>query len=150
MASAIQDLRELVIGIRPPVLQDSGVAAALESRFERLPRTVSLDLGLVRGRRFSSEVEAAAYFVACEAVTNALKHADGSPIQVRLSAERDLVTVAVSDQGPGFATLTATQDGTGLAGLRDRVETLGGRIAVTSTPGAGCTVQAIMPAERPR
>ena len=82
---AIGDLRELVSGIRPPVLKDAGVGAALASRIERLPADVALELCGDRSARWDDAVEAAAYFVGCEAVTNALKHAPGSAVAVQVT-----------------------------------------------------------------
>ena len=128
--AAIGDLRELVRGIRPPALSDSGVAAALDDRFARLPATVGVEHGKVGDRRWPPEVEAAAYFVACEAVTNAVKHATGSRVRVTLTAPGGALRVEVADDGPGFG--AAGPGGGGLDGLRDRVESLGGRFDVTS------------------
>ena len=145
---AIADLREVVHGIRPPALQDSGIAAALESRFERLPALLSTDFGSVREARFSDEVEATVYFVACEAVTNALKYAAESPVQVRLVAEGSTLSVTVRDEGPGLPEPPYDHRGSGLPGLRDRVESLGGEFLVRSEPGSGCVVTAVLPAER--
>jgi signal transduction histidine kinase len=139
--TAITGLRELVRGIRPPALADGGVVAALSDRFDRLARTVELDHALVAGRRWPPEVEAAAYFVACEGVTNAVKHAPGAAIHVRLTAPEGLLRVDVTDSGPGIGERPA---GSGLRGLQDRVESLGGRFEVTSSR-TGTTVTAELP-----
>jgi signal transduction histidine kinase len=141
ITGAIEELRELVYGIRPPVLEDSGVAAALESRMRRLPAEVSLDLSRALGVRWSAQTEAAAYFVACEAVTNALKHAPGAPVRVRVAAEQGALLVEVEDEGPG---IRAGQElGGGLLGLRDRVESSGGRFSVVPRRGGGTVVRAV-------
>lgn len=142
---AIGDLRELVYGIRPPVLEDSGVAAALDSRMDKLPAEVALDTGSVQDLRWSPETEAAAYFVACEAVTNALKHAPGSPVRIRLSGDAHQLAVEVRDAGPGVG--RGVEHGRGLAGLRDRVDSLGGTFRVGDDPGGGTVVRAHFPAE---
>lgn len=143
-STAITDLRELVHGIRPPVLEDRGLAAALETRLARMPATVTTDLDGVGDRRFPPELEAAAYFVAGEALANALKHAPGAPVHLSLTATDDTLTVSVRDEGPGLATSGgADGPGTGLQGLADRVESLGGRLEVESQDG--CTVRAELP-----
>jgi signal transduction histidine kinase len=141
LTDAIEELRELVNGIRPPALTDSGVAAALETRMRRLPADVSLDLAGTRDRRWPPETEAAAYFVACEAVTNALKHAPGAPVLVRLTDENGHLRVEVSDEGPGIAPCVTR--GSGLLGLRDRVESMGGALSVASGPAGGTVVSAV-------
>lgn len=138
--TAISDLRELVHGIRPPVLEDSGVAAALESRLAKLPAEVTLDIEEVRRRRWPPETEAAAYFVVCEAVTNALKHAPGSPVRIALRGDETTLTVEVVDTGPGID--GSAHHGRGLAGLRDRVESLGGTFTVIGEPRRGTAVRA--------
>jgi signal transduction histidine kinase len=141
ITGAIEELRELVYGIRPPVLEDSGVAAALESRMRRLPIEVSLDFTGADSIRWPSQTEAAAYFVACEAVTNALKHAPGAAVRVRLSAEHGQLHVEVEDQGPGIR--PGQELGGGLIGLRDRVDSSGGRFTVEPGPGGGTLVRAV-------
>lgn len=145
LEAAISDLRELVRGIRPPALDDSGVAAALDDRFGRLPVAVELDHGRVDGSRWAPELEAAAYFVVCEAVTNAIKHASGARIRVRLTSPGGGLRVEVADDGPGFG--PDAPRGGGLDGLRDRVESLGGSFAVRSSP-TGTTVVAELPETR--
>ncbi|WP_375399961.1 sensor histidine kinase [uncultured Amnibacterium sp.] len=139
VSDAIVDLRELVSGIRPPVLQDAGVAAALASRLQRLPADVLLDASAAPAR-WDDAVEAAAYFVGCEAVTNALKHAPGSRVTVRVVDTPTELAVEVRDAGPGIAEGWAR--GRGLSGLRDRVVSLGGDFAVAADPRGGTTVTA--------
>lgn len=90
-------------------------------------------------------MEAAAYFVASEAVTNALKHAPGSPVVVRLAGSHGELRLEVSDEGPGLRGDAAT--GLGLRGLKDRVESLRGTFTVTGVPGRGTVVRAIFPGE---
>lgn len=142
-STAIADLRELVHGIRPPVLEDRGLAAALESRLARLPLTVTTDLGDVACQRFPPEVEAAAYFVASEAVANALKHAPGAPVHLSLAASPGNLIVTVQDAGPGLDAAAGARNGSGLEGLADRVESLGGRFVIENLNG--CTVRAELP-----
>ncbi|MHA6667426.1 sensor histidine kinase [Homoserinimonas sp. A447] len=140
--TAIGDLRELVRGIRPPVLADSGLVAALESRLARLPADVRIDASGVETRRWAPGVESAAYFLVNEAVTNSLKHAAGSRILVQLRAVADDLLVQVSDDGPGAGAGAAASSG--LTGLRDRVESMGGRFIIDGDP-SGTRVQALFP-----
>lgn len=139
---AVTDLRHVVSGIRPPVLADSGLAAALESRLAAVP-TVHLELTPLRGRRWPPSVEAAAYFVACEAVTNALKHAPGTTVWLTGHADDHGLELVVKDNGPGFGS-TSERSGRGLAGMRDRVETLNGCFEIT-TRGDGTCVRSRFP-----
>ena len=143
VATAITDLRELVHGIRPPVLEDAGVAAALAGRLDRLPPHVSLRSDppfLADDRvRWPPEIEAAAYFVVCEAVTNALKHTPGARIEIEVRESAAELVVTVVDDGTGGAVVRAPG---GLAGLQDRVESLGGRFEVTDRVGRGTVVRA--------
>jgi signal transduction histidine kinase len=139
LMGAIEELRELVNGIRPPVLADSGVAAALESRMRRLPAQVSLDLAGAGGSRWPAPTEAAAYFVACEAITNALKHAPGAPVQVRLTDLEGELVLEVEDEGPG---LPRERYERGLLGLRDRVDSIGGTLIIGAGAGGGALLRA--------
>jgi signal transduction histidine kinase len=137
--SAIAELRDLAHGIAPPVLADRGLAAALEGlgRRSAIPVTVEAEIG----ERPPPVVETAAYFVAAEALTNAAKHAGGAPARVRAIQEGDTLVVEVSDSGTGGA----DPDGSGLCGLRYRVEALDGRLTVTSPVGEGTTIRAELP-----
>lgn len=141
--ATIHGLRELVSGIRPPALADRGLPAALSDRFTKLPETVHLELNASSAHRWPPQVEAALYFVACEAVTNALKHAPASHIRVALETTDLGPQLQVTDNGPGFATSHA---GAGLRGLHDRVESLGGHFDIDSTP-RGTVLNASIPAE---
>ena len=138
----IEDLRELVSGIRPPVLADSGVAAALESRLARLPDGVEVDADAARDMRWPGGIEAAGYFVACEGITNALKHAPGARVRVTLVGDSSQLIVEVRDDGPGIGDLS---NGTGLAGLRDRVDSWGGTFEVHAISPRGTLIRARLP-----
>jgi signal transduction histidine kinase len=142
--STLVDLRSLVDGIHPPVLTDRGLIAAVEARVGQLPIDVALDVHAgLHGARFPAEVEGAAYFVACESLTNVMKHSGSRQARVTISGEPGgQLRVTVSDGGCGDARLGI---GTGLAGLRDRVEALGGVLDVRSEVGAGTTVSACLP-----
>jgi signal transduction histidine kinase len=143
---ALETLRDLARGIYPPVLADRGLAAALEAQARRaaFPVQVQAD-GLAR---YPQEVEAAAYFCCLEALQNVAKYADASEAVVRLGASDGSLTFSVQDDGRGFdATSTAT--GTGMQGMADRVDALGGELRVTSRPHGGTTVTGRIPT-RPR
>jgi signal transduction histidine kinase len=137
--SAIAELRDLARGIAPPILADRGLVAALEGlgRQSAVPVTVEAAIE----ERPPPVVETAAYFVAAEAITNAAKHAGGVPVRVRAAQEGDTLVVEVSDNGRGGA----DPSGSGLTGLRHRVEALDGRLTVTSPAGRGTTVRAELP-----
>jgi signal transduction histidine kinase len=137
--AAIGELRDLARGIAPPVLADRGLEAAVEAVARRSPMEVTVRASL--GRRAPPVVETAAYFVAAEALTNAAKHAGGAAAHVTLSEGDGRLVVEVGDEGPGGAEAT----GTGLTGLRHRVEALDGTLLVTSPAGVGTTVRAELP-----
>lgn len=144
----LADLRELAHGIHPPVLSDGGLVAAVEARTARLPFTVRVCApGDLRERRFGDDVEGAAYYVVCEALTNVAKHAGGPEMgidtEIGLANRDGELTVVVSDRGSGF--VDRGSGGTGLTNLRDRVEALGGRLQVESAPGRGTRVSANLP-----
>jgi signal transduction histidine kinase len=140
----LRELRELAHGIHPPVLTDNGLVAALESRLTRFPIAVEIiaDDGL-RGERFSEDVEGAAYFVACESLTNVAKHAGTDGARVRLSRFYNLLCLAVEDSGRGFQPNGARSGG--LANIRDRVEALHGQLTIESQVGAGTSIRAELP-----
>ncbi|HEY2161314.1 MAG TPA: histidine kinase, partial [Solirubrobacteraceae bacterium] len=140
LAVALAELRELTHGINPPLLTERGLPAALDELCRRAGLPTRLDVAL--DRRLPDQVESAAYFVASEALTNAAKHSHGSEVRVTASDEGRSLTVEVADDGIGGAT---TAGGSGLRGLADRVEALGGRFTVSSPPGRGTTLRAEIP-----
>ncbi|GHG10138.1 MULTISPECIES: sensor histidine kinase [Amycolatopsis] len=144
LQTAITELRELARGIRPAILTEAGLVAAVRSLADRMPMEVALTVGTVP--RLDAAVEATAYFVTSEALTNALKHARTDRADVRIEVAGAELRVAVTDAGVGGADV----EGSGLAGLRDRVQALGGELAVASGAG-GTTVTAVIPlaAEKP-
>jgi signal transduction histidine kinase len=131
---AVDELRELARGVHPAILTEDGLAAALESLVSRTPFPVSLE---VSEGRFPAQVEATAYFVACEALANIVKHARASRALVTAVTRNGLLVVRVEDDGVGGA---HADGGTGLRGLADRVEALGGRLAVVSPTGGGTRI----------
>jgi PAS domain S-box-containing protein len=137
---ALEELRELARGLHPAVLSDHGLCAAVEAVAERAPLPVTVDVPL--DERLPETVEAAAYFVVCEALTNVAKYARASEARVRVERSDGHATVEVVDDGVGGAD---ERSGSGLRGLADRVEALGGRLVVTSPVGAGTAVRAQLP-----
>jgi signal transduction histidine kinase len=135
---AIEDLRTIAAGMRPPRL-DEGLAAALADLARAAPVAVELE---TTHERFPSQVEAAAYFVVCEAVTNAVKHASPSRVRVEATVVGETLRLVVADDGVGGATLAG---GTGLTGLVDRVEAQGGTLLINSQAGAGTRLEAEIP-----
>ena len=140
---AVKELRELARGIHPAILSDRGLAAALQALAARAP--VPVEVGEVPATPLGAEIEAAAYFIIAEALTNVAKYAQASAASVRLSVEHAHLHVQVSDDGVGGAEPSA---GTGLRGLCDRVEALDGRLVLDSPPGGGTCVTVEIPLER--
>jgi signal transduction histidine kinase len=141
LSAGLAELRELARGIHPAVLTQRGLGAALDALAARAPVPVTIT-GVLE-ERLPPAVEAAAYFVVNEALTNVAKYADATGAEVNVGRADGLVVVDVSDDGVGGADSAA---GSGLAGLSDRVVALGGRLSITSPPGAGTVVRAEIPA----
>ncbi len=140
IASALAELRELTRGINPPLLAERGLGAALEELCRRAALPAHLHQTLEQ--RFPDHVETAVYFTASEALTNAAKHSHANDVRLTASYQQQTLIVEVSDDGIGGA---ATMGGTGLRGLADRIEALGGRLTVSSPPGRGTTLRAEIP-----
>ena len=141
---AIDELRELAHGIHPAVLTDDGLASAIRGVAAR--STVPITLLELPSTRFDDSVEATAYYVFAEALTNAQKHAHASSIHVRATTTTRTLHLEIADDGIGGATERA---GGGLTGLRDRVEALGGTINIDSPSGHGTRIAAAVPQHRP-
>jgi signal transduction histidine kinase len=137
---AVQELRELASGIHPALLSERGLAPALDALAARAPVPTTVDG--VPEQRLAPAVEATVYFVTAEALTNVAKYAGAMSAGVSLSIEHGRLRLLVRDDGAGGANLEA---GTGLRGLRDRVEALDGRLDIDSPPGLGTTVIAEIP-----
>jgi signal transduction histidine kinase len=135
---AIDELRELAHGIQPAVLTEQGLAYAIESIAAR--STVPIELSELPQARFDARAEATAYYVVAEAVTNAQRYAHASSISVRATVVRRSLRLEIGDDGIGGA---AEGKGSGLQGLRDRVEAIGGTFGVDSPPGGTRVVAAI-------
>jgi PAS domain S-box-containing protein len=140
LALALDELRELARGLHPAVLSERGLRAALETIAGRAPLPVEI-AGVPDGR-LPEPVEAAAYYLVAEALTNVAKYAQASRVQVRVAARDSGVVVEVADDGVGGADPSA---GSGLRGLADRVEALGGSLEVVSPEGGGTALRAEIP-----
>jgi signal transduction histidine kinase len=139
LMTGLDELRALARGIHPAVLTDEGLAAALQSLARRA--TVPVTIEAVE-ERLAPPVEAAAYFVASEALANVAKHAQASNVTITVTHTGGWVKLEVADDGVGGAN---SANGSGLSGLRDRVEALDGRLEVTSPAAAGTTLRAVFP-----
>jgi len=144
LVQALEELRELARGLHPNVLTDRGLGPALEALVLRSPIPVEID---VPDERFPPAVEAAAYYLAAEALANVAKYSGATFAEVRVAEdeEAEAIVVEVSDDGIGGADPTR---GSGLVGLVDRIESLDGSFALESPPGGGTRVRATIPTVR--
>jgi signal transduction histidine kinase len=138
LGTAVAELRQIAHGLRPSTL-DGGLGAALIALTQSVPMTVDLD---VPDDQLPDAVATTAYYVASEALTNAVKHAEARRLGVWVVRSNGVVRVRISDDGRGGTTLRA---GSGLAGLNDRVAALGGSLTVASPAGRGTVVEAVLP-----
>jgi signal transduction histidine kinase len=142
---AARDLRELAHGIYPPLLADRGLSDALEAQARRSPVPVTTES---RGiGRYPQEVEAAVYFCCLEALQNVAKYSKAASARLSVSAVNSRLSFEVTDDGRGFDP-AATAHGTGLEGMTDRIEALGGSIEIRSRPGQGTTIAGSIPHSR--
>jgi signal transduction histidine kinase len=142
LAGVLEELREISRGIHPAILSRGGLGPALRALARRSAVPVELDLRAER--RLPAHVEVAAYYVVSEALTNAAKHAHASVVHVELDTHDGTVQLAIRDDGIGGAN---PKQGSGLIGLSDRVEALGGTLEVTSPAGSGTTLLIQIPLE---
>jgi signal transduction histidine kinase len=142
LADAIAELQELSHGIHPAILSERGLGSALRALARR--SVVPVDLDVTIDTRCPEPVEIAAYYVASEALANAMKHARASRIEISLAARNGSVLLSVGDDGVGGADPAR---GSGLAGLADRVEALGGSIQLLSAAGSGTHITVDLPLE---
>ena len=142
LAGAMAELQEFSRGIHPAILSERGLGPALRTLARR--SAVPVDLDVTTSARCPEPVEVAAYYVASEALANAMKHARASRIEVSLATRAGSLLLSVRDDGVGGADPAR---GSGLAGLADRVEALGGSIHVHSAAGAGTHIAVDLPLE---
>ena len=139
LSTSLEELRELASGLHPAVLSERGLVRALEA----LALRAGIPFELVTDVRpgLPPQVEAAAYYVVAEGLANTHKHAGATAVTVRLRTENQTLLVDVMDDGVGGA----DQEGSGLRGLADRIEALGGTLALRSPAGAGTQLLAQIP-----
>jgi signal transduction histidine kinase len=142
LRSATEELRELARGVRPAILADAGLGPAVRTLAELSSCPVELSIDLAG--RLDASVESAAYFVVAESLANVVRHASATVARVAISMEPDpgRVVVAVTDDGVGGASIDR---GSGIRGLKDRVEALGGQLAIVSPPGHGTRILVELP-----
>jgi signal transduction histidine kinase len=139
-----EELREISQGLHPAILSRKGLVPAINTLARRSTLPVTLDIGVQL--RLPESVEVAAYYVVAEALTNAAKHARASEVIVTATADEDTLRLEVRDDGVGGAD---SGRGSGLIGLKDRVEALGGQLVVSSPPGVGTSLSATVPLHHP-
>jgi signal transduction histidine kinase len=141
LTDATAELRELARGIHPVVLTEGGLRPALQALVDR--SSIPAKLTAVPERRFAAGIEAAAYFVVAEALTNAARYSEANGVEVRACVENGMLRVVVKDDGRGEADLL----GSGVAGIADRVAAVDGSLSVISPAGRGTAVRADIPCE---
>jgi PAS domain S-box-containing protein len=139
LTSALDELREISHGIHPAILSKGGLEPALRTLARRT--AVPVDLDLRAERRLPQPIEVAVYYMVSEALTNAAKHAHASVVNVELDTRDAIVQLAIRDDGIGGA----DPQGSGLVGLSDRIEAVGGTLAVSSPPGDGTYIRVEIP-----
>ena len=140
LTGAVNELRDLSRGIHPAILTEGGLSPALKALGRRSSVRVKLDVGFEH--RLPDQVEAAAYYTVSETLTNASKHANATRVWVSLRLQDDMLRLSIRDDGVGGADANR---GSGLTGLRDRIEALGGRIKIESPSGSGTLIEAEIP-----
>jgi signal transduction histidine kinase len=136
---ALEELRELARGLHPAALTEQGLGPALSSLANRLPIEVDLS---APDQRLPENIEATAYYIVSEALTNVVKHAQATKAKVDMTLAGEVLKFEVTDDGRGGADPFA---GSGILGLRDRAEAVGGTLFVISPPGKGTVVTAQLP-----
>ena len=145
---ALSELREFIRGLHPAVLNDRGLDAALSGLAARAPLPVRLRVDVQRPA--SPSVEAVAYFIVSEALTNVAKHAQATQAEVTVTRDGDVLRIAVTDDGSGGAAPAEGDDagaGTGLRGLAQRAAAVDGTLAIDSPPGGPTVIAAELPCE---
>jgi signal transduction histidine kinase len=140
LEDGLRELRALARGIHPTALADGGLAPAVRALADRFPIPVQVDVG---DRRFATPIETTAYFIVAEALTNVLRHAEATSVSVRGRFMGDILNLEIADDGRGGA--DDGTGGTGVRGLADRAQAVGGTLSIESLPGGGTIVRARLP-----
>jgi signal transduction histidine kinase len=143
VGGVIDELREIARGIHPALISEGGLGPALKTLAHRSAIPVELDVQAEAG--LPEQVEVAAYYVVSEALTNATKHASASVVRVAVQRRDGVLDVSVHDDGVGGADPTR---GSGLLGLKDRAEAVGGKLSFESAPGGGTWVHVELPLDK--
>lgn len=138
--TTVSELRELANGLHPSVLEDGGLSAALQELAARSPIPVRMD---VLENRLPAAVESSAWFIACEAIANVVKHAQASAVSLVAIAGDGVLELSIEDNGVGGA----DPQGHGLRGMADRAEAAGGSLKITDSPSGGTSIRAVLPCE---
>ena len=144
LANVLDEVREISRGLHPAILSEAGLGPAVKSLARRASLPVNLDLRVAE--RLSEPVEVAAYYMISEALANAVKYASASAAEVEVRIDNEALCVHVRDNGTGGADPAR---GSGIVGLRDRVEALGGRLMLASPRGKGTSMLAEFPLGAP-
>jgi signal transduction histidine kinase len=148
VVSTLQEVRRLAVELRPTALDDFGLVTAVERLVETFTAATGIDVQLESGlgeERLPSEVETTLYRVVQEALTNISKHAAASKVSILLVRRESSVTAVIEDDGRGFTNVDELRGGIGLAGMRERLALLDGRLTIESPRGAGSTLVAEVP-----
>jgi signal transduction histidine kinase len=140
--AALEDLRDLARGIYPPLLADRGLAVALEAQSRKAAVPTEVDAGGLD--RYPREIESTVYFCVLEALNNVAKYAEATSAKITLAQDDGHLTFEVRDDGAGFV-VEAARGGTGLQGMADRLDAVGGSLSIVSAPGDGATVGGRVP-----
>jgi signal transduction histidine kinase len=140
LVAALEELREISRGIHPAILSEGGLQPALKTLARRCPLPVAFDVQI--DSRLDEALEVTAYYVVSEAFTNAVKYAEASVLELGAESGDDYLALSIRDDGVGGADPSR---GSGLVGLTDRVEALGGTISIISPPGGGTTLRVVLP-----
>jgi len=146
-SEALENLRDLARGIYPPLLADRGLTAALEAQVRKSPVKATVEADGMG--RYAPEIETTVYFCTLEALQNVAKYADATRAIIRLKADDGHLTFQIEDDGRGFDP-AETGYGTGLQGMADRLDAIGGEMTLRSDPGRGTTVAGRIPTQAPR
>ena len=147
VSSALEDVRRLTVELRPPALDDYGLAAALDRLRAVVMERSEMDIQLTvnPGLKLSPEAETALYRIVQEALTNIVKHAEAASVSIVVTDAGSSVRTLIEDDGKGFDTARVREGALGLVGMRERVGVLGGRLEIQSSPGGGTTIVAEFP-----
>jgi two-component system sensor histidine kinase UhpB len=143
-ASSLEDVRRIARRLRPEALDDLGLVSALINLSERIGQATGLEINRRLERALpplSAEAELVIYRIAQESLTNSVRHADASRIDLSLQTDRDIVRLTVTDDGTGFDPESERDRNSGIRGMRERALLVGARVAIESRPGAGTTVR---------